>query len=369
MSVDCECVVIGAGVVGLAIAARLAQQGREVIIVEAQADVGSVTSARNSEVIHAGIYYSKDSLKARFCVQGKQQLYDYCQQRHIPFKRCGKLIVATNNPQLERLGKIKARAFNNGVQDIELLSHRAALAIEPQLHCIGALLSPSTGILDSHAFMVSLLGDAENHGAVLACRTAVHSVNYVASASYYQLAFGNDQTNSMTARIVINAAGHGACALANSVFQNSERHDFTAIMSKGNYFSLSAKAPFSRLVYPVPEEGGLGVHLTLDMAGRARFGPDVEPIEHEDYSVDQMRAQRFYAAIRQYWPALPDNTLLPDYSGIRPQVSINGQLYPDFLVHGPDEHGMPGLVNLLGIESPGLTASLAIADDVALQLM
>lgn len=416
MEVDCECVVIGAGVVGLAIAAKLAQLGREVIILEGEADYGSITSARNSEVIHAGIYYAKDSLKAKLCVQGKQQLYAYCRDRKIPFSQCGKLIVAADAEQLSKLSQIKARAIANGVDDLSQLTAAQAQELEPQLACTGALLSPSTGIVDSHAFMVSLLGDAENHGAVLVPRTRVVSMRHVDEVGCYELqtlpedATGPKHTDrqvrtteqmqaeknekntqeksALTAKYVINAAGHGACDLVNSL-QSSRQHlpkndvmgnaadeltldamgnVMNAVMFKGNYFSLAAPSPFSRLVYPVPEEAGLGVHLTIDLAGRARFGPDVEPVDTENYVVDPCRAERFYAAIRRYWPALPDESLLPDYSGIRPRVQVNGDLYPDFLIQGPLQHGLPGLVNLLSIESPGLTASLAIADEVATML-
>ena len=405
MEVDCDCVVIGAGVVGLAIAAKLAQLGREVIILECEADYGSITSARNSEVIHAGIYYAKDSLKARLCVAGKHQLYTYCQDRQIPFSRCGKLIVAADIDQLSRLSQIKARASVNGVDDLTKLTAAEAQTLEPQLECTGALLSPSTGIVDSHAFMVSLLGDAENHGAVLVPRTQVVSLRHDPQLACYELqtrqvVAGNELTDEIKGELndksdndvnneaetilrstcVINAAGHGACAVANSLssvrpmppeeMQKAALMNgpMDAVMIKGNYFSLAAPSPFSRLVYPVPEQAGLGVHLTIDLAGRARFGPDVEPVETEDYMVDPQRADRFYAAIRRYWPALPDGSLLPDYSGIRPRVRVNGELYPDFLIQGPSQHGLSGLVNLLGIESPGLTASLAIADEVALML-
>jgi len=304
--------------------------------------------------------------------------------------------------QLSRLSQIKARASANGVDDLSELSAAEAQAFEPQLACTGALLSPSTGIVDSHAFMVSLLGDAENHGAVLVTRTRVVSIHYRCEGAGYALQTlqagaervgatgsaeqigttkaGNsvrevDDTQNLvtlTAKYVVNAAGHGACELANSQQSSSQsgsqNGSMEKVMFKGNYFSLAAPSPFSRLVYPVPEEAGLGVHLTIDLAGRARFGPDVESVASEDYEVDPQRAQGFYAAIRRYWPALPDDSLLPDYSGIRPRVRVDGELYSDFLIQGSLQHGLPGLVNLLGIESPGLTASLAIADNVAQML-
>ncbi|MFK8079604.1 MAG: NAD(P)/FAD-dependent oxidoreductase [Granulosicoccus sp.] len=365
MSVDCECVVIGSGVVGLAIAANLAARGREVIILESEADYGSVTSARNSEVIHAGIYYAAHSLKARYCVRGKQLLYAYCKQRHIPHQRCGKLIVATDQAQLQQLEQIRMRAQANGVSDLVFLTKDKAQSLEPMLACTGALLSPSTGILDSHAFMVSLLGDAENLGAILARGTRVDKIQFSENHACYKLLTSSDQQVTLTARQVINAAGHGASALANSIEQIPDRLRTQSVMSKGNYFSLSMKSPFSRLVYPVPEEGGLGVHLTIDLAGRARFGPDVEPVVCEDYAVNPARADGFAVAIRKYWPELPDNALHPDYSGIRPRVRSGGELYSDFILQGPAQHGLSGLVNLLGIESPGLTAALAIAETVS----
>ena len=366
MSIDCECVVIGAGVVGLAIAARLASDGREVIIIEAESDFGSGTSARNSEVIHAGIYYAKDSLKARYCVQGKHRLYDYCKDRLIPFRQCGKLIVASNQEQLQQLEAIRARAQANGVHDLQLLNCDQAQALEPALTCVGALLSPSTGIVDSHALMTALLADAENAGAVLAKNTRVSDVIFQSAQQAYDVVIDDELASTLRTRIVINTAGHGSVEIAKRLRGSEPSQTLKAVMYKGNYFSLTTKAPFSRLIYPVPEQAGLGVHLTLDLAGRARFGPDVEPVSStEDYRVDPIRSNSFYAAIRRYWKALPDDALVPDYSGIRPRVSIDGELYPDFHIEGPIEHGLPGLVNLLGIESPGLTASLAIADAVA----
>jgi len=368
MSVDCECVVIGAGVVGLAIAARLAQQGREVVILESNAAFGEGSSARNSEVIHAGIYYARNSLKSQYCVRGKQLLYAYCQQRHIPYRQCGKLIVATDENQRQQLEQINRWAQLNGVDDLELLTPSQAYALEPELACTGAILSPSTGILDSHALMVSLLGDAENSGAVLAYQTRVIGISYHQQKNCFSLTTEPPENTLLSARYVINAAGHGACRLFNTVSQVSPTMRGQVVMYKGNYFSLAASSPFSRLIYPVPEEAGLGVHLTLDLAGRARFGPDVEPVKHETYDVDPARAQGFVKAIRKYWPALPDNALLPDYAGIRPRVRINGDLVADFIVQGPRQHGLPGLINLMGIESPGLTASLAIAEAVTQRL-
>lgn len=368
MTTDCECVVIGAGVVGLAIAARLAQAGREVLILEREASIGTGTSARNSEVIHAGIYYPKGSLKAQMCVAGKQLLYSYCAQRYINYRQCGKLIVASNEMQLHELDSIRKKARANGVNDLTLLSRSDAQAIEPELQCLAALYSPSTGIIDSHGLMVSLLGDAQNHGAVLATHAPVISLSCNTTRNDYTLQTGGDSPMQLSTRWLINSAGHGACNLASTLVSADrglpDHCQPTAVLSKGNYFRLSAPAPFKRLIYPVPEEGGLGVHITIDLAGQARFGPDVEHIEQENYVVDPERSQGFYAAIRQYWPGLQDNALAPDYSGIRPKVNIKNALYPDFLIQSDADHGLAGLINLFGIESPGLTSSLAIAEHV-----
>lgn len=364
-SVARECVVIGAGVVGLAVAACLSRRGYEVILLEREKSFGTVTSSRNSEVIHAGIYYRPGSLKARLCVRGKQALYAYCKSRHIDHRRCGKLIVATSDSQLQMLGKIRANATANGVSDLSELSAERAQNLEPALQCTGALLSPSTGIIDSHAFMLSLLGDAENHGAIMVGNAFVQSISYDETNRVYTLHIDNDGPTTLQSPFVVNAAGHGACAVASSILQMPEAKRPEAIYLKGNYFRLDAAAPFSRLVYPVPEEGGLGVHITLDLAGMARFGPDVEPISTEDYAVNPQRAMNFYAAVRNYWPELPDGVLLPDYSGIRPRIRYQQKLHDDFLIQLPQEHGLPGLINLFGIESPGLTASLALAEYVA----
>ena len=362
MTTDCECVVIGAGVVGLAIAARLAQAGREVLILERESSIGNGTSARNSEVIHAGIYYPKGSLKARMCVAGKQLLYSYCAKRYIDHRQCGKLIVATNQTQLAELDSIRKKARDNGVSDLILLSQSDAQAIEPELQCLAALHSPSTGIIDSHGLMVSLLGDSENNGAVLATHARVISLFRNNANNSYTLQTGGDDPMQLSTQWIINAAGHGACNIASTLLELPAQCLPTAVLSKGNYFRLNAPAPFTRLIYPVPEEGGLGVHITIDLAGQARFGPDVEPIEQENYVVDPARSEGFYDAVRQYWPGLQDNTLAPDYSGIRPKIKVQNALYPDFLIHSAADHGLPGLVNLFGIESPGLTSSLAIAE-------
>jgi L-2-hydroxyglutarate oxidase LhgO len=357
-----ECVVIGAGVVGLAIARKLAQAGREVIVLEAAEGIGTVTSSRNSEVIHAGIYYKAGSLMARMCVNGKHKLYDYCRSHGIPHKNCGKLIVATTPQESEKLQSIRAHAAANGVLDMQVLSGAAARELEPALNCEAALLSPSTGIIDSHAYMLALRGDAEEAGAAFAFHTPL--LRAKASGGRFELEAGGEAPMTLQCELVVNAAGLDAPATARHIEGMPAELIPQAYLAKGNYFSCSARAPFSRLIYPVPEPGGLGVHLTLDMAGQARFGPDVEWVDHIDYAVDAARATRFYPAIRKYWPTLPDDALMPSYSGMRPKIVPPAVASQDFVIQGPREHGVNGLINLFGIESPGLTSSLAIADHV-----
>jgi L-2-hydroxyglutarate oxidase LhgO len=357
-----ECIVVGAGVVGLAVARALAGAGMETLVLERHGSIGTETSSRNSEVIHAGLHYPAGSLKARTCILGRELLYSYCESRGLPHKRCGKLIVAANDRQLADLARIEQVGRRNGVTDLRALDRRGAQALEPALECVGALLSPSTGILDSHSYMLSLQGDAERDGAVFALNTLVTALRCLPDGVEIQC--GDATETRIRARWAINAAGLGAIELAARTKGYPQDLLPTAYLAKGSYFALGGSAPFSRLVYPVPEPGGLGVHLTLDMAGRARFGPDVEWVDKIDYSVDPRRSERFYAAIRTYWPGLRDNTLLPAYSGIRPKISGPGESAPDFRIDGPAEHGVPGLIHLLGIESPGLTASLAIARHV-----
>ena len=357
-----ECVVIGAGVIGLAVARQLAQGGREVVVLEAAEGIGTVTSSRNSEVIHAGIYYRSGSLMARFCVSGKQALYRYCQDQGIAHRNCGKLIVATTPKETEKLQSIRAHAEANGVADLQTLSGEAARAIEPALSCEAALLSPSTGIIDSHAYMLALLGNAEDAGAAFAFNTPLVSAK--ARAGRIEIDAGGETPMSLECRLLVNAAGLGATSVARNIDGMPVDLIPTAYLAKGSYFSCSARAPFSHLIYPVPEPGGLGVHLTLDMAGQARFGPDVEWVDSIDYAVDPARAERFYPAIRRYWPALPDGALMPSYSGMRPKIVPPAVAVQDFLVQGPKDHGVDGLINLFGIESPGLTSSLALADYV-----
>jgi len=358
-----DCVIIGAGVIGLAVARRLAQGGREVIILEAAEGIGTVTSSRNSEVIHAGIYYPAGSLMARMCVRGKQALYRYCRDHGIPHRNCGKLIVATTAQEMEKLISIRARAEANGVLDLQPLSGVEARILEPALNCDAALLSPSTGIIDSHAYMLALLGDAEDAGAACAFHTPLLQARVAPGAII--LDAGGDAPLSLQCRLLVNASGLYAPSVARSIEGMPIGLIPPAYLAKGNYFSCSTRAPFSRLIYPVPEPGGLGVHLTLDMAGQARFGPDVEWVENIDYAVNPERAQRFYPAIRRYWPTMPDGALMPSYSGIRPKIVPPAVAAQDFLIQGPLDHGVDGLINLFGIESPGLTASLAIADYVA----
>ncbi|RTL50135.1 MAG: NAD(P)/FAD-dependent oxidoreductase [Rhodocyclaceae bacterium] len=358
-----DCVVIGAGVVGLAVARRLAAAGREVVIVEAEDAIGTGISARNSEVIHAGIYYPRGSLKARLCVAGRKQLYDYCAQRGIAHRRCGKLIVATAPHQLPDLARIAEAARANGVDDLAPLSAEEARVLEPALSCVAALHSPSTGIVDSHGLMLSLLGDAERDGAVLALKSRV--TGGAVGPDGIELTVESDGVMTLRARTVVNCAGLGAQSVARALAGLPAVSVPPLHYAKGNYFSFAGRAPFSRLIYPVPEAAGLGVHLTLDLGGQARFGPDVEWIDAIDYRVSPARAEAFYGEIRRYWPALPDGALNPAYAGIRPKPHAPGEAARDFLFSGPADHGLPGLVNLYGIESPGLTASLAIADHVS----
>lgn len=359
-----DATVIGGGVVGLAIARALALAGRETLLLEATGKVGAETSSRNSEVIHAGIYYPPGSLKARLCTAGRDALYRFCGERGVPHKRLGKLIVATEEGQEIKLAQIEASARRCGVANLVRMTGVEARALEPDLTCVAALLSPSTGIVDSHALMLALQGEAEAHGAMIAMHSRV-SGGRLREDGIELTATGDDGcATRLLSRTVVNAAGHGAQELAAGLVGFPEALVPPQYFARGCYFSLSGRSPFGRLVYPVPVEGGLGVHLTVDMSGAARFGPDVEWIDRLDYTVHATRARAFYSEIRRYWPGLEDGALAPAYAGVRPKISGPDAPAADFLIQGPADHGVPGLVNLFGIESPGLTASLAIADHV-----
>ncbi|MEK1886679.1 MAG: NAD(P)/FAD-dependent oxidoreductase [Phyllobacterium sp.] len=361
-----ECVIAGGGVIGLAIARALALRGIETLIVEAAETIGTGTSSRNSEVIHAGIYYPQGSLKARLCLAGKGALYAFAESHGVAHKRCGKLIVATNDDQIGTLATIAARARANGVDDLQQLSASEAKRREPDLACNGALLSPSTGIIDSHGLMLALLGEAQENGAAIAFRTRV--VAGEANGDGLRLETidaESDRHYELQTSIFINACGLDAPALASKIVGLPREFVPRTRFAKGNYFSATGRTPFKHLIYPVPEEGGLGVHLTLDLDGRMRFGPDVEWVEGVDYSVDPRRADGFYNEIRKYWPELPDVVLQPAYCGIRPKLVTGGEPVTDFVIDGPSTHGVKGLANLFGIESPGLTSCLAIAKHVS----
>lgn len=360
---DIDCLVIGAGAVGLAVARELALAGREVVIAEATEGIGTQTSARNSEVIHAGIYYPPGSLKARVCVAGRSKLYRYLRERGLPHKACGKLIVATSEAQKPALETIMARAKASGVDTLRWLSGAEAKAMEPEVRCEIALISPETGVVDSHALMLSLLGECEAAGGSLALNTPI--TGWRREADGFSVDFGGDDPATYSVRTVVNSAGHGAPKLLGLLDDFPREHVPVQHYAKGNYFALTGKQPFSHLVYPVPEAAGLGIHATIDMGGRVKFGPDVEWVEHDqDLVVDPARAEKFYAAIRTYWPGLPDGALVADYAGIRPKLHGPSEPMPDFRIDGPEVHGVAELVNLLGIESPGLTSSLAIAEMV-----
>ncbi|MFN0161392.1 MAG: NAD(P)/FAD-dependent oxidoreductase [Burkholderiales bacterium] len=363
MADSVQCVVIGAGVVGLAVARALAQKGMETVVIEAESGIGTGTSSRNSEVIHAGIYYPAGSLKARFCVAGRHALYRYCAEHGVATLNCGKLIVATDADQVAALAGLLARGHANGVPELRMLSRAEALAMEPALSCAAAVHSPSTGIVDSHAFMLALQGDLEVAGGMVAFASPV--ISGACRDDGITLQVGGASPMEIKAGVVVNSAGLTAPGLAARLDGLPRARVPAAYYAKGNYYTLTGRSPFSRLIYPAPEAAGLGVHLTIDLGGQARFGPDVEWVDTLDYTVDPRRADSFYAAIRTYWPDLPDGALTPGYAGIRPKLQAPGEPARDFVIEGPEAHGVPGLVNLFGIESPGLTSALAIADHVA----
>ncbi len=361
---DCDCVVIGAGAVGLACAAELARAGREVLVLEKNKMIGGETSSRNSEVIHAGIYYPPQSLKARTCIAGRRMLLDYLKARHIENRMCGKLIVANDGREVDGLKKLEANANASGLTNLTWLEGNDIGKAEPALTAKAALFSPGTGIFDSHHYMTSLRGDFEDHGGVIAFETTV--CGGAVEDNKVMVFVAGAETTRLCCATVINAAGLYAPAIARSIAGVDAGSIPRQYLAKGSYFSSSARAPFSHLIYPAPADGGLGVHLTLDLAGRMRFGPDVEWLDDDnpstiDWTVDPARANGFYAAIRKYWPGLPDGALTPDYAGARPKLSPRGAPPADFRIDGEAEHGVRGLINLFGIESPGLTASLALA--------
>jgi L-2-hydroxyglutarate oxidase LhgO len=367
-----QTLVIGAGVVGLAVARALAQSGREVVVVEQATAIGTGVSSRNSEVIHGGLYYQPGSLKARLCVRGKALLYEFCQSHGVAHRRCGKLVVATDEAQLPGLESMAQRAVANGVP-IQRLSGEEARALEPALRCCAALLSPSTGIVDSHGLMLGMQGDLEAAGGMVALGSAFAGAQVTAEGLLVRVQSGAADLTELLAREVINAAGLHACAVAGSIQGLDPAQVPQAHYAKGSYFALAGRAPFRYLIYPAPQDAWLGVHLTLDLGGQARFGPDHEWLdlpgpEAIDYRIEPERATAFYAEIRRYWPALPDESLRPDYSGVRPKIHGPGEPAPDFRIDGPARHGVPGLVNLFGIESPGLTSALAIGEYVERQL-
>jgi len=364
---DIQCIVIGAGVVGLAIARELSMAGIEVLVADQADDIGTGTSSRNSEVIHAGLYYPAGSLKAKLCVQGKHLLYDYCNAKGVPHARLGKLIVATNETEKNTLEGIVKKAQANGVNDLQVLSAREAQSLEPALSCTAALLSPSTGIIDSQALMLTYQGEAQAAGAQFVFHSPLEGARVIDGG--FQVKFGGSDPIELSCKWLVNAAGLSAPKLARQIHGLDQAHVPQAYFCKGSYFTLQGRAPFSRLIYPVPQAAGLGVHLTLDLGGQAKFGPDTEWIDTENYDIDPSRGDSFYAAVRRYWPDLKDGALQPGYTGIRPKISGPDEPSADFVLSGPMAHGVPGLMNLFGIESPGITSSLAIAQVVKSQLL
>ena len=364
MTDEVECVVVGAGVIGLAAARALAMAGREVLVLEAADAIGTEISSRNSEVIHAGIYYPRSSLKSRLCVAGKQALYDHCLSHGIGAEPIGKLIVACDEEEAATLEALRDQGRQNGVDDLELLDGAAATALEPSLACTRALLSPSTGIVDSHALMLSYQGEAEAKGAVVAFLSPFLRGRVLDNGFEIEVGDGRGGSARLACQALINAAGLGAQSVAHALEGLKAHFVPRRHLAKGSYFSLSGRAPFGHLIYPVPGSASLGLHYSLALGGQAKFGPDMEWVDEIDYTVDGSRAALFYEAIRRYYPGLADDALHPDYAGVRPKLQAPGEAAADFLIQGPGDHGVKGLVNLFGIESPGLTASLAIAEHV-----
>jgi L-2-hydroxyglutarate oxidase LhgO len=362
-----QVLVIGAGVVGLAVARAAAIAGHEVVVAEASSAIGTGVSSRNSEVIHAGLYYPTGSLRAHHCTRARRLLYEYCASHGVPHRKCGKLVVATNESERERLAAVHKQAQVNGVEGVEIIDAAAARCLEPELACLAAMHSPETGIIDSHRFMLALRGDLEDRGGMVAFESPIERLA-PATGGGWDVAVGGSAPQWLAFDAVVNCAGLGAQRLARATEGYPLERVPRLVLAKGNYFGFAGRPAFSRLIYPVPVPGGLGVHVTLDLAGRMRFGPDVEWIEQENYDVDPARAQAFYARIRDYWPRLPDGSLTPDYAGIRPKLTGPGEPAADFLIEGPRQHGLPCLVHLFGIESPGLTSALSLAEEVAGQL-
>jgi L-2-hydroxyglutarate oxidase LhgO len=358
--------VVGAGVVGLAIARAAALAGHEVIVAEAANAIGTGTSSRNSEVIHAGLYYPTGSLRAYHCPRGRRMLYDFCAAHGVPHRKCGKLVVATNDAEVKRLDYVYKQALINGVEGVDYVDSAAATRLEPELACLLAMRSPETGIIDSHAYMHALRGDLEDRGGAIAFNTPVERM--APAAGGWEVHFGGAEPGTIRVDAVVNAAGLGAQRLARATAGYPPARVPRLVLAKGNYFGYAGRPAFSRLIYPVPIPGGLGVHVTLDLAGRMRFGPDVQWISEENYDVDASRAAAFYRRIRDYFPRLPDNSLVPDYAGIRPKITGEGEPAADFLIDTPEDHGLPGLVQMFGIESPGLTSSLSLGEAVVASL-
>jgi len=357
-----QVLVIGAGVVGLAAARAAAHAGHDVVVAEKTAGIGNGVSSRNSEVIHAGLYYPPGSVRARHCVNGRRMLYSFCASHGVAHRKCGKLVVAANEAELERVTAIMNQGRANGAEGLAMIDGPAARALEPQLRCLGALRSPETGILDAHGYMLALRGELEDAGGAIAFNTPV--MGAARKDGQWAVRFGGTDLDTFAFDAVINCAGLGAQSVARSIEDYPATRIPRQVLAKGNYFTFTGRPAFTRLIYPTPMPGGLGVHVTLDLAGRMRFGPDVEWIERENYEVDPRRADIFYERIRTYWPGLPDHSLAPDYAGIRPKLTGKGEPAADFMVDAPPQHGLPGLVQLFGIESPGLTSSLSLAEEV-----
>ena len=358
-----QCIVVGAGVVGLAVARALASRGREVVVLESESHIGTGVSSRNSGVIHAGIYYEKDSLKARACVQGKHALYRFCEEHGVSHARTGKLIVATDPAQLPALKQLQERARGNGVDDLEFLTPAQVKKMEPVVRCSGALLSPSTGIVDAHEYMLELQGDAERYRVVVALGVGFVGASARADGLYVEA--GGAESMILACEMLVNCAGLGAQTVAGSIDGLGADTIPELYPAKGNYFQLTGPCPFHRLIYPMPDAAWLGVHVGLDLAGRCKFGPDLHWVDALDYDVNETQEKEFYASIRRYWPELPQGSLAPDYTGIRPKIYAKGQPARDFYIQCADEHGVAGLIKLYGIESPGLTSALALGEYVA----